>query len=82
MAFPSVPANQLAKKLPYSASSLALPPGAASITEAVDLSAGAAIMRLLVLLLLLLLLLLLRGSPPPYGLPQRHGRELRQETLA
>ena len=40
----------IAKQLPASASSLAVPPPAASTAEAVDLSAGAAILGLLLLL--------------------------------
>ena len=51
-------ANELAKQLPASASSLAVLPPAARTAEAVDLSAGAVILGLLQLLLLLLLLLL------------------------
>ena len=54
MASTSAPANELAKQLPASASSLAVPPPAASTAEAVDLSAGAAIRGLLLLMLLLL----------------------------
>ena len=53
MASASAPANELAKQRPVSASILALPPPAASTAEAVDLSAGAAILGLLLLLLLL-----------------------------
>ena len=52
MASASAPANELAKQLPASTSSLAVPPPAASTAEAVDLSAGAAILGLLLLLLL------------------------------
>ena len=45
--------SELAVQLLASASSLAVPPPAASTVEAVDLSAGAAIRGLLLLLLLL-----------------------------
>ena len=52
MASASARANELAKQLPASAISLAVPPPAASTTaEMVDLSAGAAIRGLLLLLL-------------------------------
>ena len=54
MDYASAPANELGKQLPASASSLAVPPPAASTAEAVDLSAGAVILGLLLLLLLLL----------------------------
>ena len=66
MASASAPVNKLAKQLPASASSLAVPPPAASTAEAVDLSAVAATLGLPLLLLLLLLLLLRRvqGSSP------------------
>ena len=60
MASVSTSADERAKQLPASANSLAMPPLAASAAEAVDLSAGAAILGLLLLLLRLLLLLLLR----------------------
>ena len=63
MASASAPANELAKQLPASASSLAVPPPAASIAEAVDLSEGAAILGLLLLLLLLLLRRVQASSP-------------------
>ena len=49
----SAPANELAKQLPASASSLAVPPPAASTAEVVHLSAGGAIRGLLLLVLLL-----------------------------
>ena len=58
----SAPAHELAKQLPASASSLAVPPPAASTAEAVDLSAGAVILGLL---LLLLLLGRVQASSPP-----------------
>ena len=45
MGYASAPANELGKQLPASASSLAVPPPAASKAEAVDLSAGAAILE-------------------------------------
>ena len=53
MASASAPANELAKQLTASASSLAVPPPAASTAEAVDLFAGGANLGLLLLLLLL-----------------------------
>ena len=52
MDYASAPANELGKQLPASASSLAVPPPAASKAEAVDLSAGAVILGLRLLLLL------------------------------
>ena len=65
MASASAPVNKLAKQLPASASSLAVPPPAASTAEAVDLSAVAATLGLpLLLLLLLLLLRRVQGSSP------------------
>ena len=64
MASASAPANELAKQLPASASSLAVPPPAASTAEALDLSAGATIRGLLLLLLLLLLLRRVQASSP------------------
>ena len=64
MASASAPAKELAKQLPASASSLAVPPPAASTAEAVDLSAGAAIPGLLLLLLLLLLLRRVQAPSP------------------
>ena len=64
MASASTPANELAKQLPASASSLAMPPPAASTAEALNLSAGAAIRGLLLLLLLLLLLRRVQASSP------------------
>jgi len=51
MDYASAPANELGKQLPASASSLAVPPPAASTAEAVDLSAGAVILGLRLLLL-------------------------------
>ena len=63
MASASAPANELAKQLPASASSLAVPPPAVSTAEAMDLSAGAAILGLLLLLLLLLLRRVQASSP-------------------
>ena len=54
MASASAPANELAKQLPASAGSLAVPPPAASTAEAVDQSAGAVILGLLLVLALLL----------------------------
>jgi len=51
MGYASAPANELGKQLPASASSLAVPPPAASTAEAVDLSAGAVILGLRLLLL-------------------------------
>ena len=45
MASASGPANELAKHLPALASSLAVPPSAASTAEVVDMSAGAAILE-------------------------------------
>ena len=51
MGYASAPANELGKQLPASASSLAVPPPAASTAEAVDLSAGAVILSLRLLLL-------------------------------
>ena len=65
MASASAPANELlTKQLPASAISLAVTPLAASTAEAVDLSAGAAILGLLLLLLLLLLLRRVQASSP------------------
>ena len=61
MASASAPANELANQLTASGSSL--PPPAASIAEAVDLSAGAAILGLLLLPLLLLLRRVQASSP-------------------
>ena len=63
MASAFAPANELAKQLPTSAGSLAVPPPAATTAEAVDLSAGAAILGLLLLLLLLLLRRVQDSSP-------------------
>ena len=60
MASASDSADERAKQLLASASSLAMPPLAASAAEAVGLSAGAAILGMLLLLLQLLLRLLLR----------------------
>ena len=54
MASVSAPADELAKQLPTSESSLAMPPLAASAAETWDLSTGDAILGLLLLLLLLL----------------------------
>ena len=51
MGYASAPANELGKQLPASASSLAVPPPAASKAEAVDLPAGAVILGLRLLLL-------------------------------
>ena len=62
MASASAPANELAKQLLASASSLAVPPPAASTAEAVDLSARATIRGLQ--LQLLLLLRRVRASSP------------------
>ena len=56
MASASVPANELSKPLPDSASGLAVPPRAARTAEEMDRSAGAAIRGLLVRDELLLLL--------------------------
>ena len=60
----SAPADELARQLPASVNSLALPSPAASTAEAIDLSAGAAIRGLLLLLLLLLLLRRVQASSP------------------
>ena len=45
MASASPPASELAVQLPATASSLAVPPPAASSADAIDLSAGAAILQ-------------------------------------
>ena len=50
MDYASAPANDVAQLLPASSSSLSVPTLAASTAEAVDLSAGAAILGLLLLL--------------------------------
>ena len=60
MASASASADERAKQLPASVSGLAAPLLAASAAEAVDLSAGAAILALLLLVLPRLLLLLIR----------------------
>ena len=53
MASAPAPANELAMRVPATASSQAVPPPAASTAEAVDLFAGGANLGLLLLLLLL-----------------------------
>ena len=63
MASVSAPADELAKQLPTSESSLAMPPLAASAAETWDLSTGDAILGLLLLLLLLLLRRVEASSP-------------------
>ena len=63
MASAPAPANELAMRVPATASSQAVPPPAASTAEAVDLSVGAAILGLLLLLLLLLLRRVEASSP-------------------
>ena len=63
MGYATAPANELARQLPASTRSLAVPPPAASTAEAVDVSAGAAIRGLLVVVVVLLLRRTQASSP-------------------